>query len=172
MFYREMDKEGMDENITCQAFSTLAYSPDNQGQASALTVHTTIETLEDALVCLPKHPHTVFKVPLNTERMELLEDLTHKHKADDVNIPNFYKMVTECGPDTRLRIRNILHENKGQTDVTPDVPEATASTSTITKPDTKSKRIVSTDIPTPETGAIPKTTTEKPTDDEKSEIEQ
>ena len=128
-----MDVQGRDANITSQAFTTLAYGSQTQSQASALTVHGSIQNIEEALLCMPKYPHTVFSVQVNTDRMEIMDNWTQTNKKRQIHIQNFYRVVTESDPNDQLII-GTSPSGQGATvsATTSDVAQPTTATPTLT----------------------------------------
>ena len=166
IYFRSMDKDGNDENITSQAFSTFAYGSDTQSQASALTVHSSMDTIEEAIICMPRYPDVVYTVNVNTERMAVMDGWTHLNKKRKIYIPKFYKTVTESHPNSQLRIVETKPED---IDIDIDLSNVTLTTETEstltgTAPTDAATEAGTTAKPDPvgvsETGVISQTTTQ------------
>ena len=151
-----MDVEGRDANITSEAFGSLACGSQTESQASSLTVHTSADKIEDALLCMPRYPDTVFKVKVNTDRMEIMDSWAQTNKTSEIHIPNFYKTLTECEPDAELSIRMVPAKKKERRPTASQRVEASVTRSMTTPISTAASS-----VPTAETGAIPKQRTDE-----------
>ena len=126
-----MDKQGRDQNITSQAFSSLAYGPENKPNISALTIHE-YEPLESALLCLPSQLDVVKIVDVKPQRMQVLDDWTEQNKKRELFIRNFHGLVTGCDGDINATLTLTQRRSGKKKEVTTTVTTTAMTTSKTT----------------------------------------
>ena len=86
-----MDKQGHDENITSQGFSSIIYGPQTQSNVSSFTVHGgTQPNLQDAIIGVPSFPDHAFIMNLNDDHMSTITAWSLVRNKRKINISNFY----------------------------------------------------------------------------------